>query len=43
MAHVRAPKLIWLALATAATAVAAPVQAQSVPSRRWGDAQLVEE
>ena len=43
MAHVHAPKLIWLALATAATAVAAPVQAQTRSERRWGDAQLVQE
>ncbi len=32
MAHVHAPKLTWLALATAAAAASAPVQAQTVPS-----------
>lgn len=32
MAHVHAPKLSWLALATAAAAASAPVQAQTVPS-----------
>ena len=46
MAHVHAPKLIWLALATAATAVAAPVQAQSVPSaagatRSWSKSDAI--
>src|SRR5688572_20470902 len=46
MAHVRAPKLIWLALATAAATVAAPVQAQGVPiaagaARSWSKSDAI--